>query len=219
MADFADFVRIYPALFFTTIACFYTGRILLLRRRLGRSPVTLGDPGSVARRISRRFRMFRAIIWAAMVGRAVSVEFDRWLLPLQPLATLPMMLSGAVLMTLSFGAIVSLHRWMGPTWRSGIDPIHSEGLRTTGAFRYLRHPMFTLVMLGQLGLFLAAPSLFTAICLVVGARTLLAQARLEEAWLARTYGARWELWAAGTPAWPWDYLTRHRHPLAGFDRS
>ena len=58
-------------------------------------------------------------------------------------------------------------------------------------------------MAGQLGLFLAIPSLFTAICLVVGVVTLLRQSELEEADLARRHGERWTAYAAVTRKWPW----------------
>ena len=58
-------------------------------------------------------------------------------------------------------------------------------------------------MLGQLGLFLAVPSLFTLACLMLGVRTLVDQARLEEEHLARRFPAAFATYAAHVPAWPW----------------
>ena len=58
-------------------------------------------------------------------------------------------------------------------------------------------------MLGQLGLFLAVPSLFTLACLLLGAGTLLHQARLEEAQLAERFPEAFAAYAARVPAWPW----------------
>ena len=107
---------------------------------------------------------------------------------------------------------------MGAGWRSGIEPAGPARLWTQGPFRLVRHPMFSFVLLGQLGLFLAVPSIFTLLCLLVGAVTLLRQAGLEEEALAQRHGETWRRWAEATPKWPWLLACRAmgRMAQAGF---
>ena len=106
-------------------------------------------------------------------------------------------------MALSFAGVLLVHREVGDAWRSGMAPSGPVRLITDGAYAWLRHPSFSLVLLGQLGLFLAVPSLFTLLCLVLGAHTLLSQARLEDLQLQERFGAEFERYAAQVPPWPW----------------
>lgn len=204
----AAITRYSPALFFTVVALFYTLRIIRLKGRLGRSPVTFGAPRTLHRRLHLTFRIFRILIWLVSVLRAAWPPFDAFLVPLGPLWQAPVMLAGNLLMWLAFALIVRLNLAMGPEWRSGLPEGEVPPLRTEGAFAWCRHPMFTLVMLAQLGLFLAIPSLFTLVCLVVGIGTILKQAALEEAGLARRHGERWRRYRATTPKWPWSRKPR-----------
>jgi protein-S-isoprenylcysteine O-methyltransferase Ste14 len=197
-------VRYGPALFFTVVALFYTLRILWLGRRLERSPVAYGRIGTPHHRLYLNFRIFRVLIWLACVARAAWPPFDTALVPLDPLARPAVMVTGNLVMIAAFAFIVWQNLAMGGDWRSGIqDPADATPLRTKGTYARCRHPMLAAVMLGQLGLFLAIPSLFTLVCLAVGVRTLIEQSHLEEADLARRHGERWEAYRAVTRKWPW----------------
>lgn len=195
--------RAFPGAYFVFIAVFYTWRILLLGRRAGASPVHKGERGSAGRRHHVRFVAMRAAILVVMLARAAFPAVDRWLVPLGPLWHTPVMLGGDALLLLSFLGVLLLHFGLGAEWRSGIAPEGPARLRTGGPYARVRHPSFSLVMLGQLGLFLAVPSLFTLACLALGARTLVEQARLEEEQLARRFPAAFAAYAARVPAWPW----------------
>jgi protein-S-isoprenylcysteine O-methyltransferase Ste14 len=70
--------------------------------------------------------------------------------------------------------------------------------------------MLATIMIAQLGLVLAIPSLFTLICLVVGVATLLRQAQLEEMDMARRHGEAWSAYLAARRAWPWSPPARRR---------
>lgn len=196
--------RYGPAVFFSAVALFYTARIIALRRRLGHSPVAFGRPGTEHHRLSMTFRVFRALIWLVAMARAIWPPVDFLLLPLPGLYTPGVMAGGNLLMVLAFSRVGRLNLQMGRAWRSGIArPAEGAALLTGAPFAHCRHPMLAAVMAGQLGLFLAIPSLFTAICLVLGIGTLLRQAELEEADLARRHGERWTAYAAVTRKWPW----------------
>ena len=214
----AGVARFGPALFFTLVAAFYTTRILLLGRRNGASPVSYGVPGTLSHRIYQRFMVFRVVIWLASVTRAVWPPFDVVLLPL-PVLDLPIvMVAGNVLMYAAFACIGCLNLQMGATWRSGApDPDGAGALRTSGAYAWCRHPMLALVMVGQVGLFLAIPSVFTLVCLAVGTATLVQHVAIEEADLARRHAGRWTAYCASTPRWPWH--RRLRQPSIAFGRN
>ncbi len=56
-----------------------------------------------------------------------------------------------------------------------------------GIYRYIRHPMYTAVMLFSLGCALASPSLESALMLIALCLVLVRKARLEETWLRQKY--------------------------------
>ncbi len=205
VTEFAAIVGRYgPAVFFSAVALFYTVRIIALRHRLGHSPVTFGTPGSRHHRLSVTFRAFRVLIWAVAVARAVRPQFDAVLVPLPGLYAPAVMVAGNLLMVMAFLRVARLNFQMGRDWRSGIaQPGEAGPLVTGGAFAHCRHPTLVAVMAGQLGLFLAIPTLFTTVCLVVGVNTLLRQSVLEEVNLAQRHGDRWAAYVAATRKWPW----------------
>ena len=90
---------------------------------------------------------------------------------------------------------------MRQDWRSGIDHDNSRALLTQGPFARSRNPMFLAIMLGQLGLFLALPSLFTLVCLLVGVAMVHAQAIKEEHALNELYGKEYQNYKAQVPRW------------------
>jgi protein-S-isoprenylcysteine O-methyltransferase Ste14 len=197
------FSRWFLAGFFVVVAVFYTTKTLMMKKRLGRSPVSLGTRGSRDFVIYGTFRVFRVAILLVCVGRAFWPGLDRYLLPFEPLWLPAVLLAGDALLALSFAAILYLNAHMASDWRSGIDRTSVTPLITSGAFAWSRNPMFLLVQLGQFGLFLALPSLFTLICLVVGMVAIHAQVRLEEAHLAEQHGDRYRAYCERTPRWLW----------------
>jgi protein-S-isoprenylcysteine O-methyltransferase Ste14 len=94
-----------------------------------------------------------------------------------------------------------VHHYMGPDWRSGVDEETETQLVTSGPFAQVRNPMFLGVMLAQIGFFLALPSVFSLVCLVIGVVAVFAQARFEEHELARRFGATYRLYLEQVPAW------------------
>ena len=200
----AIIARFGPAVFFTVVAVFYTVRIIQVGRKLGRSPVGYGRPGTEQHLLYLLFRVFRVLIWAVAVARAVWPPFDAFLVPITPLAVPPVMVAGNLILVVAFAVLVRQHLGLGIAWRSGLaDPEDQVPLLTEGPYRRVRHPMLAMIMLAQIGLVLAIPSLFTLVCLAVGIGTLLRQARLEEADMARRHGATWQDYSAARRAWPW----------------
>lgn len=193
--------RWFLACFFVAVAAIYTVQILRMKRRDGRSPVRHGARGSPQWRNATAFRVFRVVILLVCVARVPWPQTDLLLGPLWPLWRAPVVLTGDALLLVGLVGAQWCRRTMGPAWRSGIDEERPPRLITGGPFAYSRHPTFVFVQLAQLGLFLALPTAFTLVCLLVGVAVVRRQAALEEAALLRQYGRCYAAYAARTPKW------------------
>ncbi|WP_222424390.1 methyltransferase family protein [Ruegeria atlantica] len=189
--DIHNFVRIYLALFFTFVAVFYSLRILYRMRHDGQVVVFPGQRFSATWWNHFAFRWFRIFIWAICVFRAIEPGVDRYLGMIGPLQHNWLILSGAVCLTLGFGLALAGHFSLGMDWRSGIDRISPSSLRVTDMYRHSRNPAFLGVAFAQFGFFLALPSLFSAVCLVVGVLTLYRQALSEEQHLETIFNSQY----------------------------
>jgi protein-S-isoprenylcysteine O-methyltransferase Ste14 len=193
--------RWFLAIFFVVVAAFYTVTIVVKKRRIGHSPVFRGAPGTRHRLVHDTFKVFRAAILLVCVGRLAYPALDAWLVPLTPLWQPWVLIAGDLALVASFASIVAMHSAMGPQWRSGVEPNGPQHLATEGVYGRSRNPMFLLVILGQAGLFLALPTVFTLVCLLVGVGAIVAQVRIEEHHLQACFGETYRDYAARTPRW------------------
>jgi len=114
----------------------------------------------------------------------------------------PVLLAGALLLLASFTAVNYLQAYMHEDWRSGIAPPAGQArLLTEGPYRRSRNPLFLAVMAGQLGFFLALPSVFSLVCLVAGVVVITRQAKEEEKVLAQRFGQAYEAYRGRVPRW------------------
>ena len=107
-----------------------------------------------------------------------------------------------LLLLASFTVVNYLQAYMHEDWRSGIDPRKDQRkLLTDGPFARSRNPLFLTVMAGQLGFFLALPSVFSLVCLVAGVLVITRQAREEEKALAVKFAEDYEHYRVRVPRW------------------
>jgi len=196
-----DFTRWFLALFFVSVAVFYTIRIILLKRKMGMSPVFVGRPGTLHFATHLTFRTFRVVILAVCAVRLLWPTFDRFLITFDALWHPTVLLLGDGLLFASFSAIILLHFYMGKDWRSGMRVDDKSQLLTTGPFAVSQNPMMLCVVMGQVGFFLALPSAFTLICLLAGVWAVVTQVRVEQRLLRERFGATYDAYAACTPRW------------------
>ncbi len=197
-----DVARWFLALFFPGVALFYLLRLTVRRRKLGHSAVSHGEPGSRHWWLAKTFVVFRGAITVTMLARAIWPGLDGYLLAMPTLMTPAVVFTGLGLLIGGFASVVALHFRMGEAWRSGLSASDdSLPLLTEGLFAWTRNPMFLGIQVAQLGLFLAFPSGFTLLCLVVGVTVLHLQVRLEEAHLQRLHGQAYRDYVARTPRW------------------
>jgi protein-S-isoprenylcysteine O-methyltransferase Ste14 len=96
-----------------------------------------------------------------------------------------------------FGATVcvaalaaSYHCWreMGSSWRIGIDPNEKTRMIVSGAYRYLRHPIYALSILLILGTLATAPTPVMLVTVAVQFTLMQIEARREEKFMLRAHG-------------------------------
>lgn len=194
-------LRSFLACYFGFVALYYTARLLALRAGTGFSHADPGPRGSANHRHQALFRVFRATILLVCVVRVAWPGLDRFLLPLDRLATLPTALAGAALMVGGLGFIIFVQGYLGAEWRSGTGGVPTRRLVVNGPYALSRNPIFLGVLAGQVGFFMALPSVFTLVCLVVGAAVIRRQTRIEEADLTRRFPIAYPIYRASTPRW------------------
>jgi protein-S-isoprenylcysteine O-methyltransferase Ste14 len=113
--------------------------------------------------------------------------------PLSVVLGLVLAVSGAVLG-------VSASRRLGRALTPTPVPVAGAGLRTDGAYRLVRHPIYSAVLLIVGGYVVAIGSLWSAACAVVLLVFFALKSRWEDGLLHEQYGDEWTSWAARTGA-------------------
>jgi protein-S-isoprenylcysteine O-methyltransferase Ste14 len=147
------------------------------------------------------FRVFRALIFGVCLARLAWPELDRYLVIFDALWHPVVFILGSGLLGAGFLAVILIHFYMGADWRSGTRAEDRTRLITTGPFTVSRNPMMLGVIAAQVGLFLALPSLFTLVCLVLGVWAVTAQVGVEERLLRRRFGEDYDTYLSHTPRW------------------
>jgi protein-S-isoprenylcysteine O-methyltransferase Ste14 len=182
-----EFTRIYLAVFYSCVAAFYAIRITAKKRSGLREVVFPGERFSSTWLNHMLFRVFRLGIWMVCLFRWLFPVVDSYLGIFDDLNVWPIVLAGDILITAGFLFAVGVHFSLGRQWRSGIDPRGPGTLRTDGFYKYSRNPMYLGVATAQAGFFLALPSVFSGVCLLVGLYALHRQTLAEEAHLASLF--------------------------------
>jgi protein-S-isoprenylcysteine O-methyltransferase Ste14 len=166
--SFDTVVRVALACFFLFVAVSYISRLLGSHARNKRALIHSGEPGSPQRFLRLLFNGFRAAILGAVIWRVVDPSIDQVLMPIEVFAQPGVEAIGLSFLVLSFAGVEYVHAYMDGEWRSGVPRAEAmvSQLLTEGPFALTRNPLFSAVILGQIGLFLAIPSaLRSAHCL------------------------------------------------------
>lgn len=194
-------VRHFLGIFFLMIGLQFAGRSIGLYQRMQFSHINYGERGSAPWWHRHIFNVFRTLILGICVVR-IFADIDGWLGVFGPLYYWPVLLAGMLLLIASFTIVNYLQAYMHEDWRSGIDSREDQRkLLTDGPFARSRNPLFLAVMAGQLGFFLALPSVFSLVCLVAGVLVITRQAREEEKALADKFGEDFERYRVRVPRW------------------
>ncbi|BDX06904.1 methyltransferase family protein [Planctobacterium marinum] len=180
LTDITEFTRHYLAIFYSFVALFYTLRIVFLTRATAKEVVFPGRPYCNDWWNHLAFRIFRVTIWWVCLARLFYPQLDYYLGLFYDFQHPIVIVTGVALLTSGFLMTILVHFAMGSAWRSGIDPNRPTKLITSGMYQYSRNPMFVFVAIAQWGFFLALPSCFSLLCLIIGHLALYRQVREEE---------------------------------------
>ena len=147
------------------------------------------------------FRVFRATIWMICLARLFFPNVDDYLGLLFLSESFSIVLLGNILLTLGFMITVIIHFKMGKQWRSGIDPSGPKKLITDGFYKFSRNPMFLSIALSQFAFFLALPSLFSLLCLIIGVVVLYRQILSEETHLLQQFPEQYNIYSTKVRRW------------------
>lgn len=198
-----EFARVALACYFTFVALFYTMRLLALNHKFGKSFSDYGSKGTWQYVTHKLFHIFRSLIWIVCIVRVIRPELDYYLVVFKTLDQPFVAATGLIYLFISLGSIIYIDMYMGRAWRSGVDKKGPPELIITGPFGLVRHPLFVMVGLGQLGFFLSIPSAFSLICLSIGWTCLIIQAKYEEKRHTLLFGEVWARYKEAVPLiWP-----------------
>ncbi|MEM0911459.1 MAG: isoprenylcysteine carboxylmethyltransferase family protein [Pseudomonadota bacterium] len=134
------------------------------------------------------FRVFRIAIWAYCSLRLVLPQIDQYMPLMMPLNQTFSRSFGVFFMMSGFLLALASNFSLQKSWRSGIDRRAEIQLVTNGLYHLSRNPAYIGVGIAQLGFFIAIPTAFTFICLMVGWVALSIQIKLEEKHLVSVFG-------------------------------
>ncbi len=197
MIDPTEFASFFLAGFFSFVAVFYTIRLTTT----GKDRQFLGKPGTSHWLGHMAFRVLRVVILAVCILRIPFPALDRYLLVCTFMMKPLVIFSGIGMMLAGFLLTLVGHFSLGKNWASGINPQGPGELVSSGIYRLSRNPMYIGVLVTQFGFFLALPSLFTFLCLVIGHVAVFNQVRLEEAYLSNKFGDNYLTYLRKVPRW------------------
>jgi protein-S-isoprenylcysteine O-methyltransferase Ste14 len=114
---------------------------------------------------------------------------------------------GCALMLTGWAVIVISQHQMGAAWRLGIVDEPTE-LQKRGIYRYVRHPIYTGMIMSTIGMLVMMPTYIMLTLTVLALIGLNREAQLEEAHLTRMHGDAYRHFSAQTGRWlpRWQHL-------------
>jgi protein-S-isoprenylcysteine O-methyltransferase Ste14 len=104
---------------------------------------------------------------------------------------------GAGLAALGIAGALASQVAMGDSWRIGVDESETTALVTRGAFRWVRNPIFSFMLLSGAGLAALVPNAFSLLSFLLTLAGLEIHVRaVEEPYLAKTHGPAYCAYAA-----------------------
>lgn len=105
--------------------------------------------------------------------------------------------AGLAIALAGFAATLAAQTGMGASWRIGVDPGDRTELVTTGVFALVRNPIFTAMVVAQVGIVLMVPTWVSVLALVALVVAVQLQVRaVEEPYLRQVHGSSYLAYAA-----------------------
>ncbi len=183
---------ILPAAYIGALMVVLVLRSLIHYRRTGKSPIVLPRDESVHGFVGIMFRFLLFLPIVPIVLYSYFHDLYDYCLPIVYLESVNLQIFGASLMVVSFILTAAAQLNMGDSFRIGIDEEQSTSLVTGGIYRYTRNPIYLGLMGMLIGLFFTIPSSLTALSLTLSWAMIQVQIRLEEEYLDKLHGAKFQ---------------------------
>ncbi len=214
------------ALIASIVSCYWT--IVLIKLALAR--LRHHKQGVMIPRLATERRIWPVWVlvitgWHVFPWIAVSHTNAWWGLPAwaqdTPFSAIRM---GAAIVALGlFAATISCWIAMGRHWSVAVLPGQMKTLVTTGPFRVVRHPIYSLSIQLMLCSLVVVPNLPMALVALAHITLMRMKVRIEETALAAEFGATWDAYAARTgkflPQWGGSDFPRRQSPPAPKNRG
>ena len=184
----------YPLKYFLPaylVAYFFAAffwRSYVVWKRTGVNPLVFKGSDNAHDYIGRVFKLLFAAVVAAVAVYSLSERLYEYLTPIAWLEPTWLRWAGVALLLISLAWTVVAQAQMGESWRIDIDEERRTPLVRKGVFGLSRNPIFLVMMLTLLGLFLVTPNAVTLLVLGLGAVLIQIQVRLEEEFLSGAHG-------------------------------
>jgi protein-S-isoprenylcysteine O-methyltransferase Ste14 len=117
-----------------------------------------------------------------------------------------LVIPGSVLTILGLLGAIWARAYLGRNWSGYATYKEHQELVTTGPYRFVRHPIYTSMMLMFIGTILDYGALLISIILVIGAISFILRAKKEEEIMIKLFGKQYTDYMKRTKRWiPWIY--------------
>lgn len=107
---------------------------------------------------------------------------------------------GVALVASGLGFAVWARRWLGRNWSGIVTVKHDHELIRGGPYRYVRHPIYTGLLLALLGAAIARDEWRGLVAMAIATAALWRKLQLEERWMIEQFGEEYRRFRAEVPA-------------------
>lgn len=187
--------------FLTYFAVAFVWPTVRVWRQTGLNPYVLPSTDDAYGFVTSGFRFVLIGLAAYVLLQAFWEGADRLFGTMEWLVHTAAKAAGWALLLVSLGWTVVAQTQMGKSWRIGIDQKNKTNLVTSGLFSMSRNPIFLGMRLSMFGLVLLRPNAVTVAAALVADVLIQIQVRLEEDFLRKQHGAKYEEYLGRTRRW------------------
>ena len=176
-------------------------RSLLLWKKTNINPLTFNQEDDAHGYNGKVFSIISIIEVIIISIYAFIPSWHKFLLPFWYLENELLVYVGWVLLIISLVLVWLAQSNMRESWRIGIDVVNKTELVTKGFFSFSRNPIFLGIMIANIGLFLVLPNAFTLLIIALSTVSVNTQIRLEEAFLAKSFGEDYDQYRTRVNRW------------------
>jgi protein-S-isoprenylcysteine O-methyltransferase Ste14 len=151
-----------------------------------------------ARTESRASRLSRALPIGIAILLLVAPTMPGWLGRHWARSTWTLFGVGVLLAVAGLGFTVWARRALGRNWSARVTIKDAHEIVRVGPYRWIRHPIYTGILLAFLGSAIARPQWRGLLAFTLVAVSYVRKLRLEERWLGDTFGAAYAEYRRGT---------------------